>query len=628
MGVLSEQFETRFPTPVDNKQGPFASVAAANAAITLAYRYKGLTVIIDDGVNPAQEYWYASGVLDGNLTQKSISGGANRVAHFNGSGVLTSTSGFSFDSNGLVVNVSSGGYAGTFINPTGPAISAASFGNNTVSPIYALATSTVLTSRALVGYYNAATSGGNPSANFGTRQQYDASYLNTGTGLPTQGTLGVLDFYYDNAVGVTNPLAIARIGVAQSGGAYAYPALFRFTGLQYIDGSVSLPSISNQTDTDTGLYWSRDTNIKRLSVAIGGTEELRIFRNTVTGAAGISINDATDPSGALRVRGNDDTTGMILNLVNASGTSRHSWAGDGTQVIGGNFTFPVTGGNSGITHTTRTPTVANITDTGQKTFTDTLINLPTFTVTGGTAFAIGIDIVGNASMLVGLRVSGTSGTRAGVSVSGTGIGFSSSSTGGAYQANPASGFCFGNTSNGAISRAVIFNQFFYNNAALTGVHDAYISRPLNNTTIMTNGASTRWTLLSADGLSASAGNTYFELGIVDNVTATYTTYYAVQTTVNGVSAERFRIAGRNFGFNTTSFGASSNGVLSIGNRTAAPTGNPTDASLLYSASNRLKTYYGGERDVVVSDATTGAAAAAAGTIRVNINGVNYNLLHT
>ena len=72
-------------------------------------------------------------------------------------------------------------------------------------------------------------------------------------------------------------------------------------------------------------------------------------------------------------------------------------------------------------------------------------------------------------------------------------------------------------------------------------------------------------------------------------------------TVGGVNYQSFRIRGRNIGIGTSSFGTSSEGVLGIANAPTVPTGNPTDGSVLYSNGGRLKTYYSGEKDIVVTD---------------------------
>lgn len=58
------------PTSLDHYYSvggtPYASIAAVNAAIPAAVRYRGLTVNIN-----GDEYWYKNGTLDGNLVMKT-----------------------------------------------------------------------------------------------------------------------------------------------------------------------------------------------------------------------------------------------------------------------------------------------------------------------------------------------------------------------------------------------------------------------------------------------------------------------------------------------------------------------------------------------------------------------------
>ena len=67
----NDAFDPRFPKPLDrrylkNEIIPWTSVAEVNTALTLAYRYQGLTVLIG-----STEYWYIGGVADGNLVPKN-----------------------------------------------------------------------------------------------------------------------------------------------------------------------------------------------------------------------------------------------------------------------------------------------------------------------------------------------------------------------------------------------------------------------------------------------------------------------------------------------------------------------------------------------------------------------------
>lgn len=76
---INDNFSLRAPKSIDDKYGPvigghtmtYTDIAAANAAIPSAYRYLGLTVLIDTGTEN-KEYWWKDGVADGDLVLKSI----------------------------------------------------------------------------------------------------------------------------------------------------------------------------------------------------------------------------------------------------------------------------------------------------------------------------------------------------------------------------------------------------------------------------------------------------------------------------------------------------------------------------------------------------------------------------
>lgn len=71
---ISDNLEVNKPAPIDDRLGVFSSTASALAYIPEDRRYIGLTVIVDTG-SGAEEYWFESGVEDGDLTAKSTGGG-------------------------------------------------------------------------------------------------------------------------------------------------------------------------------------------------------------------------------------------------------------------------------------------------------------------------------------------------------------------------------------------------------------------------------------------------------------------------------------------------------------------------------------------------------------------------
>jgi hypothetical protein len=67
---INDNFDLVAAKPLDNRAGPYASVAAANAAIDTNYRYQGLTVqILVSG--SAVDYWYKDGTQNADLVEKT-----------------------------------------------------------------------------------------------------------------------------------------------------------------------------------------------------------------------------------------------------------------------------------------------------------------------------------------------------------------------------------------------------------------------------------------------------------------------------------------------------------------------------------------------------------------------------
>lgn len=76
---INDNLQNYSPKALDNKHGkfvsgvwqPWATTTEANSAINIAYRHKGLTVIILEGGYPT-EYWYRDGIADINLIKKDV----------------------------------------------------------------------------------------------------------------------------------------------------------------------------------------------------------------------------------------------------------------------------------------------------------------------------------------------------------------------------------------------------------------------------------------------------------------------------------------------------------------------------------------------------------------------------
>jgi len=83
--IIQDNFSTAAAKPTDARYGPYNNVAAAQSAIPEVYRYKGLTVgILNSGV--VEEYWWANGVTDPDLVQKTATGNVTGITQ--GTGII------------------------------------------------------------------------------------------------------------------------------------------------------------------------------------------------------------------------------------------------------------------------------------------------------------------------------------------------------------------------------------------------------------------------------------------------------------------------------------------------------------------------------------------------------------
>lgn len=90
----NDAFDIRSPKPIDKRYLksetiPWTSVAEVNAGINVAYRYQGLTVLIN-----SREYWYIGGVTDDKLEPKTAS---DNIIN------LSSDGNYEFPTNSLVM---------------------------------------------------------------------------------------------------------------------------------------------------------------------------------------------------------------------------------------------------------------------------------------------------------------------------------------------------------------------------------------------------------------------------------------------------------------------------------------------------------------------------------------------
>lgn len=82
--LLNDNVNVAAPKPTDHRYGPYATVAAALAAIVPSSRYTGLTVGITTG-GITEDYWFRVGIADVDLVVKTTSGVTEYYRHVQGS---------------------------------------------------------------------------------------------------------------------------------------------------------------------------------------------------------------------------------------------------------------------------------------------------------------------------------------------------------------------------------------------------------------------------------------------------------------------------------------------------------------------------------------------------------------
>lgn len=388
---------------------------------------------------------------------------------------------------------------------------------------------------------------------------------------------------------------------------------FSGTHLGLNNGSVAAPSLQFG-GVATGLSRSTGTGIERLNFSLAGNGGFVLYRDTVATLNRFGVNLTTDPTAVVHARGNGTTTGELLRLADSAGTVRDLLLDNGQRVfdhatvtssfnaytfnVRYNFSTPgntynlfsyvstatAVGGNTGAIH-------------GYSGGVVQFINATNYT--GGSAF---MNLTTSSGAII-IQQSSTSANNYALLLAST-------QTAPVLRmqnnvANP--------TTNARLA------QFDYNNGSLLAAPAGWqeIFFRFNTRPVVGN-------YLTED--IAGIGVRLSEYTISNSEATNELSEIAFSTMLAGTLSRRFFLRGNNLGLNTPDQFGSGAGVISIADRTTAPNANPTAASLLYSANGRLKTYYSGERDIVVSDGTTGGVTVAAGTVRVNINGTDYDLL--
>ena len=131
--LVNDNLSIRAPKSIDNRYGAYPDVATALAAVPQNFRFKGLTVGVDDG-GTIVEHWFANGVTDGDLIPKTNldvlaagsglsedSGNIDLGGQFNKNVALTAagTETFSITTNGGNLNLSQTGDANLVLEHSG-----------------------------------------------------------------------------------------------------------------------------------------------------------------------------------------------------------------------------------------------------------------------------------------------------------------------------------------------------------------------------------------------------------------------------------------------------------------------------------------------------------------------------
>jgi hypothetical protein len=122
--TLNDNLQIQANKNIDNRYGPYVSLAAALAGIATFQRSRGLTIgIIEAGL--LKEYWFKDGVADINLVEKKTASGEGarsnliyKIEYDGSSGIYigTAPTGSSESSNVWTIKKSIFSLAGTFIS--------------------------------------------------------------------------------------------------------------------------------------------------------------------------------------------------------------------------------------------------------------------------------------------------------------------------------------------------------------------------------------------------------------------------------------------------------------------------------------------------------------------------------
>lgn len=207
--LLNDNLAIQAPKPIDAKYGPYASVAAANAAIVSTNRYAGLTVGV--GTSTIVEYWYNGGVADGDLVLRDTGGGSGTVTSVG----LTAPAIFTVGSSPITT---SGTLSLTY---SGTALPVVNGGTGTTTPALVAGTNVTITGTWPNNTINASGGGGSGTV---TSVGLSAPSIFTVSSSPVT-TSGTLTFTYsglalpvaNGGTGTTTPALVAGTNVTITG---------------------------------------------------------------------------------------------------------------------------------------------------------------------------------------------------------------------------------------------------------------------------------------------------------------------------------------------------------------------------------------------------------------------------